>query len=656
MKTTGVVLLVFALHFIATFTNAQQCNQVFSLGPDTTLPCNGNLMLYAPSGFPSYTWSNGSVQSQILVNQSGTYTCNSTVYGANIVTNGDFSGGNTGFTSGYIPGTGGSWGLLSNEGQYAVTANPILAHNNFASCFDHTQNNILGSMMVVNGAATPNVNVWQQTITVTPNTDYNFSFWGMTVVGSNPGQLQFSINGVSQGATLTLSVQTCLWQQFTTTWNSGNATSAVIAIANLNTSPAGNDFAIDDISFRSVCQYSDQIVVTIPPKPQFTTSPTQTICLGDTATITAQSNEALTYGWIPGPLTGSTIQVSPTASTQMQVIATNANNCLSDPKFVQINVLPVPQLSFTGDTLLCYGSSTLLTASSDIANTNFTWVNQNGYTLVVVPTQDTLITLIGTAPNGCQSQITIPLHILDELESTVSGTQILCEGQTGNLTVVSNLPNMTYAWAPMSLTGSSISIDHSHLGWVVVTGTHPQCGTTIDSIYIDQAPLPSLSVTPDLIVCPGSTVQLNASSNESGASFYWNNDNTSTNSMTLNISGSTYVVVYSELNGCRSETDTIFITMNPACDLEVPNVFTPNKDGTNDYFHLVSHAGITEFSCRIFNRWGLELQHFTKPDFQWDGSDKSGTEVSDGVYFYIIEAVFSSNEQQNKHGFIHKIK
>lgn len=160
---------------------------------------------------------------------------------SNLVTNGNFSSGNTGFSSsyGYNPGN------LTPEGKYDVLTNPHDDHTNFSACGDHTSGS--GKMMVVNGAATAGVTVWCGSVTVSPNSSYTFSTWVASVHATSPAILQFSINGVNLGSTFTASSTTCNWQQFCETWNSGASTTASICIVNQNTASSGNDFALDDI-------------------------------------------------------------------------------------------------------------------------------------------------------------------------------------------------------------------------------------------------------------------------------------------------------------------------------------------------------------------------------------------------------------------------
>lgn len=239
--------------------------------------CATSTTLTADAGQPNYTWSTGATTQSITVNSSGTYWWETIDYSNNKVSNGDFTNGNSGITSGYTyiapTGSTGSFGALSSESYYTVSTNPRNTHTLFASFSDHTGNTPANSrkMMIVNGASVANVVVWQQTVTVQPNTDYIFSIWFTSVYPDNPGKLNFSINGSSLGSPILLTSGTPDWENFTVRWNSSNNTSAVIGVVNQNTVTSGNDFAIDDIVFAPVCR--NTYVVNLhsnPSKPSIT--------------------------------------------------------------------------------------------------------------------------------------------------------------------------------------------------------------------------------------------------------------------------------------------------------------------------------------------------------------------------------------------------
>jgi len=256
--------------------NGQNCTAPFSLGNDTLI-CQGEQLVITPDAFPdnplAVAWR---AESSLTVAPDGqsataqpsvatTYRLDiRTLTGPQLVQNGDFSQGDTGFSSDYTFGnsTGGN-GPLDGEGQYRVTNSPTSVHNNYANCGDQSSGS--GNMLVVNGADSP-VNVWCQTISVSPNETYAFGAYVTSVVSENPAILQFRINGQLLSSPFTAQAATCLWTEFFALWESGSNSAAEICISNQNTIDAGNDFAIDDISFRRTCLNSDSITVT-PTEP-----------------------------------------------------------------------------------------------------------------------------------------------------------------------------------------------------------------------------------------------------------------------------------------------------------------------------------------------------------------------------------------------------
>jgi gliding motility-associated-like protein len=96
---------------------------------------------------------------------------------------------------------------------------------------------------------------------------------------------------------------------------------------------------------------------------------------------------------------------------------------------------------------------------------------------------------------------------------------------------------------------------------------------------------------------------------------------------------------------CDTLTDTISITVincdtipPPPADtisrIFIPNVFTPNNDGINDFF-LIQGTGINDYHIAIFNRWGTLLYESKNMSEAWDGTS-NGTDIVEGVYTYLI--------------------
>jgi len=168
------------------------------------------------------------------------------------IVNPDFESGNTGFTSGY------AFGDVSDPGTYTIGTNPAAvagAYRDWQPFGDHTSGT--GMMMIVNGATSSSIPVWSETVAVTPNTNYQFSFWGATIDADSNSRtnLQVKINGSSVGSGNLFPAASPLtggaWTQFKVAWYSGSATTAAIGLFDLNTSAPWNDFALDDISLTA---------------------------------------------------------------------------------------------------------------------------------------------------------------------------------------------------------------------------------------------------------------------------------------------------------------------------------------------------------------------------------------------------------------------
>ena len=89
--------------------------------------------------------------------------------------------------------------------------------------------------------------------------------------------------------------------------------------------------------------------------------------------------------------------------------------------------------------------------------------------------------------------------------------------------------------------------------------------------------------------------------------------------------------------------------------LKVPNAFSPGTTpGINDEFR-VAYKSLVKFKAWIFNRWGVQIYHWTNPAEGWDGK-KGGKYVLPGVYFYVIEAEGSDGIKYKKKGDINVLR
>lgn len=165
------------------------------------------------------------------------------VMAQNLVVNGDFESGNTGFSSDYEYKPGGN----TDKGQYNVLSDPSTWHPLFLGQ-DHTTGS--GLFMALNGDDNSSSRVWWQSISVVPETNYQFGLWLSTLYPENPAKLQISINNISIGEILAPS-STDIWIPCSFSWDSDSHDTAVIEIRDLSTELTGNDFGLDDIYFVS---------------------------------------------------------------------------------------------------------------------------------------------------------------------------------------------------------------------------------------------------------------------------------------------------------------------------------------------------------------------------------------------------------------------
>ncbi|MGB0805526.1 MAG: gliding motility-associated C-terminal domain-containing protein [Salibacteraceae bacterium] len=484
-----------------------QCNSnPLNLGPDTTT-CSGDYHVFnAGPGYLSYNWSNGSNSQFNSVNQAGVYICSVDVAGTtNLVNNGNFSNGNNGFTSSYVYGTGGTWGLLSNPGQYAISTNANLTHNNFPSCNDHTSGT--GNFMIMNGSSVANTNVWCQTITVAPNTKYSFSGWFTSVDPASPAQLNLTVDGNAIGTAFTLSSTTCNWTKYERTWTSGaTQTSANICIRSQSTAGGGNDFAVDDIIFTTVCTFSDTVVLALDTMPIANIGPDTVICTGGTYPIDATDNASFSYQWS----NGSTIPVSTITSTDSNLMITVTNGKCAAMDTAIITFSSHPLVNLGNDTTLCPGDSLVLEPSWP--NANYLWSDNSTNSSLTITNSGLFWVQISDNCGVTRDSVTVN-YVTYPLVQLGNDTNI-CDGN--NLVLNASHPNASYLW---NTGGTDSVITVNQTGQYSVNVKVGSC-IDKDTISVTVDPFPIVDLGTDTILCAGQTHVLQA--NNQNASYLWN--------------------------------------------------------------------------------------------------------------------------------------
>src|SRR5690554_1221653 len=421
------------------------------LGPD--LCYSNGLVLDAGNQFDSYEWQDGSTNSTFTVPSAGTYTCQVGKMGEDLIYNGDFELGNTGFTSEYSYSTGGL-----SQGVYTVgTGIPNAWWN---GCGDHTTGT--GNMMILDadcgtsGTGTVSANFWCQPVSVTPNTDYYFSAFianggGATVVPN----IALVMNGV-QVTTFAPAPGACAYQELTYVWNSGAATSVNICMQEISNVCGGADFIVDDISFSSVCYSTDEVIVN--PLPTATIIGDASVCNGapePVVTFTGADGTApytFTYSYNGGApqtivSTGNVATISVPTTTAgtfdyelLEVSDASATVCSQvQTGNATVTVLPLPTATISGDDIVCINSPepvVTFTGANGTAPYTFTYSLNGGPNQTITSTGNVATINVPTTVNGTFSYTLI---------SVEDASALTCnQAQTGTVEVVVNpLPTAT---------------------------------------------------------------------------------------------------------------------------------------------------------------------------------------------------------------------
>jgi gliding motility-associated-like protein len=397
-------------------------------------PCSSApIQLNATTGFTTYNWSpttglsNPSIANPIA-SASGIYTVTATVPGPELVINGDFAAGNTGFTSGM------NYSTNYSPGNYYVGA--MWFSNLFPGLTDHTPTT--DNMFMHIDGASPATMLWEEAnLPVQPNTNYTFEFWASRADQVQPiFDIYFvgNVTGIINPATLNgvPYTGTWMWDPYgVAVWNSGANTSVTLRVINLQTNSFGNDFGLDDFSFRTFCVDSDSVQITIAPAPAL--GPDTAIC--GNSTVSLNAGTANSYLWNTGDIT-QTIVVN--ASGQYFVTTTTGACSFSDTINVTVNAIPVIDLG--NDTILCSNQALELEATGS-AQTTYAWSTGENTPTILAATTGTYSVIVTNGNCSSIDSIHVSVTGLLDLGDDISLCSTLhAELDAGN-------PGASYLWS-----------------------------------------------------------------------------------------------------------------------------------------------------------------------------------------------------------------
>lgn len=227
----------------------------------------------------------------------------------------------------------------------------------------------------------------------------------------------------------------------------------------------------------------------------------------------------------------------------------------------------------------------------------------------------------------------------------------LCELE--QLQVDATSTSSEYLWSTGETT-SGITITGPGVYDVTVTKTDTFCIAN-DRIEVDYIALPEADLGEDQSLCNGDTAILYATFEP--AEYRWP-DGSTEDSLLVTSAGNIQLEVQ---NSCGVVSDVVAIRFETCNDVYIPNAFSPNDDGRNDYFMIEDGGDVTQVHLfRVFDRWGallFETTDFLPNDinYAWDGTQR-GQKVSQGLYTYFADISFRDGKRLQFSGGVHLVQ
>ncbi|MDD3877824.1 MAG: PKD domain-containing protein [Bacteroidales bacterium] len=439
-------------------------------------------------------------------------------------------------------------------------------------------------------------------------------------------------------------------------WSNGDNSQSI------NVTPTNSITYTVTVTDVNNCSATDDVAVTVNPVPIAVAGNDAAYCIGNSTQLNASGGTD--YSWSPAtgldnPLIANPI-ANPTTSTTYIVTVTGTGGCSStDDVIVTVNNLPVAQAG--NDAQICEGSNTNLNATGGVS---YLWNPSTGlssntiFNPVASPVTPVTYTVLVTDANGCTATDDIfvnifPNPIVSFTSDKVNGCQPLHVQFTDN----SGVGALSWQWNfgdpnsginnTSSLQNPSHTFNSSGSYSISLTVVTPNsCSgsfTAANMIQVFPNPVASFSTHPIVADINNSLITFHSLSFQA-ASWYWNFDdpnsgsnnfsNTESTSHNYESDGTYHVTLLVEsAQGCTDSTSRQ-VTIQSSFTFYVPNTFTPDGDGWNDYFQGFGE-NISAYNLVIFNRWGalvFESDDYNKP---WDGRKNGiGEILQQDVYVY----------------------
>ena len=427
--------------------------------------------------------------------------------------------------------------------------------------------------------------------------------------------------------------------------------------------PAIYNFEVEDVCQNTI---SSQFEV-LNPLPLVITA-SSIVCDGDNASLSVPNFSFLTYQWwkdtnattilsTSGTLNFPSFNATANNGTYHVTItyAGNPNSCLNQTLNYTINLSnALPQAGNDATVSYCgnQGSINLESLLSGNFDLFGTWsetttsgmLTNNLWNSTSVPfgMYQFKYRVTGTCNSFDEASINIAVKEIPEIP-IASVNPIICEGNDLNLFATTVPNNVIYNWTgPNGFTSTQQnptvnSISSIQNGIYTVHATQNECNSGDSNVTVLVNLLPSFILTQECIdnqYVVKAVKQNESSYNDTTALFNWTGPNGFTsNQISITITGGEvglYTLTIVNDDGCET-TNSIPVDRT---NCFIPNVITPNNDGTNDALDL---TGFAVDKLEIFNRWGRKVYEKTNYLNEWHGQNRSGEILPDATYYYVIK-------------------
>ncbi len=246
-----------------------------------------------------------------------------------------------------------------------------------------------------------------QSYSVYPNFTTLYSVTGIDGNGcSNSDSVLISVNSLPIIIASSTDITICQGSQITLTGSGGSSYLWDNGVVD------GNSFTPSNTTTYTVtgtdgnsCKNTDQITIVVNPLPTINISGNNTLCDGDSTTLTASGGTY--YVWNTSDTT-DIINVTPLSTTIYDVTGYDSNGCSNSSQItVTINSLPI--ITASSDTTICQGDTVIINASGAI---NYSWDNGfSGQSQLVIPDSTTTYIVTGLDINGCTNNDSVIVNV-----------------------------------------------------------------------------------------------------------------------------------------------------------------------------------------------------------------------------------------------------